>query len=463
MSAIQPSAVDRRSAPAASPRRPFRFPHIERQTVAGGVELVMAPLPGRGLTQLDLICPGGAQHETAAEGGLATLTASLLDEGTPGASALEIAGRLESIGGSLVTSADWDAIYLSAGVPAEHGERALELLSELAREASFPDDEIERLRRQRRAELQRRSAQPAFLAAIQLASAIYGNGTYGHSLLGSDASVAALDRERIVSFARRHVVPAGSSLVAVGDFDPAWLAALCDRLLAAWTAAEPAGPPPAPQPTASRRIWIVDRPAALQTEVRCGHAGIPRRHDDFAPLQVLNSILGGKFTSRLNLSLRERHAITYGAYSRITGRTGPGPIVLGAAVANEAAGLALGEMLGELRRLRDEPVAKEELTDSRDYLLGVFPYALQTVGGISRRLETLALHGLPDDYFADYLARIEAVSADELLSCARAHLRPAETTAVAVGPADELRPQLEPHGEVRVVAAKALSEGAAAH
>ena len=460
MSSRAPATLDRGRPPAAGPRRPFRFPSLERRAVAGGVELLAAPLPDRGLLQLDLICPGGARHESRAEGGLATLTASLLDEGTPRAGSLEIARRLEGIGGSLVTTADWDATYLSAGVPAEHGERALELLSELVREASFPVDEVERLKRQRRAELRRRSAQPAFLAAVQLARAVYGDGAYGHSLLGSDASVAALDRRRIVRFARRHVVPTGATLVAVGDFEPAPLAALADRLLTPWTAAEPGEAAPAPRPTAERRIWLVDRPGAQQTEVRCGQAGIPRRHPDFAPLQVLNSILGGKFTSRLNLSLRERHGVTYGAYSRITGRTGPGPIVLGAAVANDAAGLAVGEMRRQLDRLRDAPVTDDELGDARDYLLGVFPYALQTVGGISRRLETLAVHGLPDDYFSGYLARIEAVSSDEILRCARAHLRPDEVTAVAVGPAAELRPQLEPLGDVHVLNATEVANGA---
>lgn len=455
MSSDPPTTLDRSRAPAAGPRRSFRFPRLERRTLAGGVELLLAPLPGRGLIQLDLICPGGAQHESAADGGLATLTAALLDEGTPGASALDIARRLEAIGGSLVTSADWDGFYLSAGVPAEHGERALELLSELAREASFPDEEVERLRRQRRAELRRRSAQPGFLAAVHLARAIYGDGPYGHSLLGDDASIATLDRDRIVRFARSHVIPTGATLVAVGDFDAQPLATRCDRSLASWVAAAAPAPAPAPQPTATRGIWIVDRPGSPQTELRCGHVGIRRRHPDFAPLQVLNSILGGKFTSRLNLSLRERHAVTYGAYSRITGRRGPGPIVLGAAVVNEAAGLALEEMLSEMGRLRDLPVTADELADARDYILGVFPYALQTVGGISRRLETLAVHGLPDDYYADYLARIEAVTEEELLDCARAHLRPDEAAAVAVGPATELRPLFEPHGEVQVISAPA--------
>ena len=462
MSPTPSAGLDRSLPPEAGARHPFTFPAIERRAVAGGIELIMAPLPNRGLIQIELLCPGGAQHETNAEGGLATLTASLLDEGTSSASAMEIAERLEGIGGSLVTSADWDAVYLAAGVPARHGRRALELLSELAYDASFPAEEIERLRRQRLAELRRRSAQPGFLAATRLAAAVYGDGVYGHSLLGSRSSVAALDRDRIVGYARRHVVPAGATLVAVGDFEPQPFAELCEQLLSSWAHSDPAGPPPAPRPTCQRVIWIVDRPEARQTELRCGHAGIPRAHPDFAPLQVLNSILGGKFTSRLNLSLRERHAVTYGAYSRITGRRDRGPIVLGVAVANEAAGLALGEMLGELERLRQAPVDDHELTDARDFLLGVFPYSLQTVGGISRRLETLALHGLADDYFAGYLARIEAITADDLLACARDHLRPAEAAAVAVGPASELRRQLEPHGEIRVVEARAAAGGPAA-
>ena len=457
MTADRSASLDRSRAPAAGVRRPYELPPIERRHLAGGIELIMAPLPDRGLAHVELICPGGAQHESSAQGGLATLTASLLDEGTSTASAMEIAARLEGIGGSLATTADWDAVYLAAGVPARHGRRAIELLAELASDSTFPREEVDRLKRQRLAELRRRSAQPAFLAAVQLARAIYGDGVYGHSLLGSHVTVAGLDRKRIASFAGRHVVPAGAKLVAVGELEPATFAELCDSLLSSWTGSAAAGPPPAPRPTGERSIWIVDRPEATQTELRCGHAGMARKHPDFAPLQVLNSILGGKFTSRLNLSLRERHAITYGAYSRITGRQGPGPMVLGAAVATEATGLALGKMLAELDRLRDSPVADHELNDARDYLLGVFPYSLQTVGGISRRLETLAVHGLPDDYFAGYLERIEAVTAEELLACARAHLEPAVAAAVAVGPAAELRPQLEPYGEVRVIGARAAA------
>ena len=456
MSPARRGALDRARPPEPGRRHRFDFPRFERLPTAHGVELLLAPLPGRGLVQLELICPGGAQHETAAEGGLATLAAALLDEGTSTADALEIARRVEVTGGALGTSADWDAVYFSAGVASEQSERALALVAELASDASFPEHEFSRLQRQRRAELQRRAAQPGYLAAVRLAEAVYGEAPYGHSLLGSDASVAGLDRERVCRYARRHVGPRGATLVAVGDLDAEAFAARCAALLETWTgtaAPEEAAAPPAP--ATERPIWIVDRPGAGQTELRCGQVGIPRRHADFAPLQLLSSILGGKFTSRLNLSLRERHGITYGAYSRVSGRRGAGPIVLGAAVATEATGLAAGEMLAELERLRQEPVAVDELGEARDYLLGVFPYTLQTVGGLGRRLETLAVHSLPDDYWAGYLERIESAVPEDLLACARRHLRPDTAALVAVGPAAELAPQLEPHGPLRVVPATA--------
>ncbi len=411
----------------------------------------MAPQPGSRLLQLGLVCGGGAHHEGPTAGGLATLTASLLDEGTSAATALEIAARVEGLGGSLSTSADWDAIYLTAATLADHQESALALLADLAADATLPEHEVQRLRSQRLAELQRRLAQPGFVAGVELAAAIYGDSAYGRSLLGSQSSVAGLERSQMLAYARRHVSPRGATLIAAGDFDPGALVARAGEMLAGWQgpAPEPA-PQLAPPATARRRLRIVDRPDSPQTELRFGQAGVPRRDPDFPPLQVLNSLLGGKFTSRLNLSLRERHAVTYGAYSRVTGRLGPGPIVLGAAVANEAAGLAVGEILAQLERLREEPVPEEELSDARDYLLGVFPYTLQTIGGVAQRLETLAVHSLPDDYWPSYLARIESVDATDLLRCAGARLQPQAAAIVAVGPARELAPQLEPFGELEV-------------
>ena len=180
------------------------------------------------------------------------------------------------------------------------------------------------------------------------------------------------------------------------------------------------------------------------------HPTIDRRDPDFLPLVVLNTLLGGKFTSRINLNLRERHGYTYGATSRVSGRLGPGPFSIAAAVATESTGAAVREVLGELERIRAEPVSAEELEETRRYVAGVFPYSSQTVGDIAKRLEALAVYGLPDDHYDTYLARVAAVETDELLAIARRHLVPERIAIVAVGPAAEVAPQLADLGPIEV-------------
>jgi len=168
---------------------------------------------------------------------------------------------------------------------------------------------------------------------------------------------------------------------------------------------------------------------------------------------VLNGLFGGKFTSRINLNLRERHALTYGASSRFVPRLGRGPFVINAAVANDGVGLAVREILTELERLRQEPVGEEELAETKSYILGVFPYSLQTAEGILQHLENLAVFDLPDDYYVPevFMARLAAVDREKVLRVAREHLHPDGASVVAVGPAAELRSQLEGIGELEVI------------
>jgi zinc protease len=187
-------------------------------------------------------------------------------------------------------------------------------------------------------------------------------------------------------------------------------------------------------------VEIVDRPSAAQTELRLGHAGVPRSHPDFLALSVLNAILGGKFTSRINLNLRERHGYTYGAQTSFTGRRGPGPFLVHTAVATPVAAAAAREVLGELERIVAEPVEVAELEDAQSYIVGTFPYTLQTVSGVVDRLENLALYGLPDDYYDTLPRLVQAMTVEDVQRAAREHLHPHDLVVVAVGPAAELEP-----------------------
>ena len=242
----------------------------------------------------------------------------------------------------------------------------------------------------------------------------------------------------------------------MGNFDPEELLRAAE---AAFGMPGPPGPAPArpeirPAAQTGISVHVVDRPGASQAELRLGHAGVPRTHPDYIPLSVLNSLLGGKFTSRINLNLRERHGYTYGATSRFSARLGPGPFTVGAAVETAAAAASAREVLYELRRVRDALVEPDELAETCGYMVGVFPYSLQTIGDVTRRLENLTVFGLPDDYYTRYLEKVATVTREEVQEAARRHLDPERIVVVAVGPAEILEPQFEGLGPVTVWSAE---------
>ncbi|KAB2963747.1 MAG: insulinase family protein [Thermoanaerobaculia bacterium] len=445
------SAADRSTPPPAGRPRDFAFPAFERERLPCGLELLLAPRHDVPLVEIQLQLPAGADRNPQMRPGLATLTASLVDEGTDRRSGTDIAIAVERLGGSLATGADWNQASLEATLLAADLATGLELTFEVARRPTFPPEEFERLRRQAEAELLRRRDQPAVLAEEALSAALFPGTPYAHLLLGTESTIRDLTREQVRQFHGERYRPDGASLLVVGDFDPQAARRMVDEALAGWRSDPPPASPPleVEMPTV-RRVILVDRPAAAQTELRVAHPGVPRVHPDRTRLGLLNALLGGKFTSRLNLNLRERHGFTYGATSRFVDRRGRGPFTVGAAVANGVAGAAVREILFELERLRQEPVDAAELAESKTYIRGVFPYTLQTVSSVLARMAELTLWGLPDDHFQRALESVEATSADDLLALARRHLHPDRATIIAVGPAGELAPQLAGYGEVEV-------------
>lgn len=448
------SVVDRSRPPTATASPPFHFPRFLHQRLLPGLDLYAARVPRAPMASVELILPRGAHSDPPGLRGLASLTADLLDEGSQRRSGPELAAWVERLGGSLAASADWDASYVACTLLAEHVPQALALLAEVALSPSMPEPEVERLRRRRLAELLRRRSSPAALAEERFSWALYGPGPYGYPLIGAEEDLKLIQRAAAVSFYEAALHRGGATLVAAGDLEPEAIATAVRDLLGDWPEESPAPPPPVvPCEASGIAVHVVDRKQAAQTELRIGHPGPPRNHPDRVPLSVMNSLLGGKFISRINLNLRERHGYTYGAHSSFSNRLGPGPFQVAAAVSTDATGAAVRETLGELHRLQDEPPAEDELADVVRYLAGVFPYTLQTVESVAQRLSQLAVFGLADDYFDRYLAELPQVTPESIREVARRHLRPDASAVVAVGPADVLVPQLEPFGPVKVWAA----------
>lgn len=441
--------VDRSRPPRAEQLRRLRFPEFVRQRLSCGLTVIAARVPGVPLATLELALPAGAHHDPAPRPGLATLTAGMLDEGTEKRDLHTLAANVERTGSYLATSANWDAAFVQTGGLAAHWRDGLDTLAEVALQPTFPGPEFERLQRQREAELLARRDQPGALAEDAFARLVYAGTPYDHTLSGDLEAARSTSREDVEGFHRNHLAAPGAALVAAGDLDPDELVRAAERRFAAWPAALFTPPPLVhPAPIAGCRVRLVDRPQAAQTELRIGHAGISRLDPERSALRVLNSLLGGMFTSRINLNLRERHGYTYGASSRFVERRGPGPFLISCAVASEHAGAATREVLGELRRLQEDPVGEEELADARNYLLGVFPYGLQTADDLVDKLEELALYDLPDDDFESHLRRVESVRPADILAAARRHLHPDAVAVVAVGPAGALAAQFADLGTV---------------
>lgn len=447
------STVRRDVPPAPGPIRPLVFPTIERRRLDNGLAVLAARHGNFPLVTAMLVVDAGAAGDPARKAGLAKLTTDALETGTRTRSAEQIAWELEHLGIEIDATATWDAAILSVTAPRQRLDAALELFADIVRHPSFPEAEVERLRDEQLATIMQNRKEPRTLANDMAAHFIFAEGVpYGRPLIGTTASVQALTRDDVEAFYRTHYLPNASSLLFVGDIDADTAHSLADRHFGEWPAGQPTTAEFEVVPGVdTRTIFIVDRPGSVQSEIRIGDVGVARHHEDYFPLLVMNTILGGAFTSRLNLSLRERHGFTYGARSGFAFRKRPGPFIVQVAVATEVTARAVEEALKEMAALRDEGASEKEVAAARDYLRGVLPLQLQTTEQLASRLADIVIFDLPDDYFQQYRQRIAEVSPEDVHRVAREHLRLDRLAIVIVGDAERIASSLEDLGIGAVV------------
>jgi zinc protease len=435
--------IDRTTAPLATEPRPYHFPHITRETLSNGLRILIAENHNAPLVSLRTLVRTGADHDTLQTAGLASVTADMLDEGAGDRDAIRLTEDIGLLGGALGTGADWDASYISIDVLSRNTEPALEIFGDIAARASLPADGLERVRAERLNEILQQRNEPGAIAGKRFASLLYGTGAYGNSVSGNAESVASLTLDLVRQFYETHYIPNNSSIVVTGDIEPARAIENVKAALGEWERRpEPPRPTVSPRPIDMSRIYVIDRPQAVQSEIRVGHIGVPRSCEDYFALSVMNAIFGGVFNSRINLNLRERHGYTYGARSQFAFRRQAGPFVVAAPVRNEVTRESVSEMLSELRRIRTGDIEDVELDDTRNYLMGVFPATVQTASDVSGRLVDMELYGLPDDYFDRYRENIAAVGRDDVVRVANKYLDPDRVLIVIVGNASEIREPL---------------------
>ena len=437
----------RERAPSPGPLRPYDFPETHRFSLPNGVAVVYAHVEGLPVVTVSTLVRAGAAHEAPTRAGLATLTGSLLESGAAGRSGPEIAESLESLGAQLVVGSSWDYSFAEVTGVAATIRDAARMLAELVQLPDFPEAEVERLRNQQLAGVMQRRADPRELADEMASRFLFSAASpYSRAPGGNTATVPTLTREDVVGFHRGGYTAARTSLVIAGSLGPDEAAELAAGFA---RGAAHGDPPPAvasEAAAAGRRVVLVDRPGSVQSEIRVGHLGAPRSSPDYFALVVMNTVLGGAFTSRLNLNLRERQGFTYGASSAFSMRVARGPFLVSTAVQTEVTAASVREIFHEIATMRDAPVTAQELDDARNYLAGIFPLTLQTTSGVAARLSEIALHGLPEDYFERYPSHVLGVTAEDAHRVAREYLQPERAAVVIVGDAAAIRDEIEALG-----------------
>ncbi len=449
------SHLDRSMIPASGEMRDFEFPPIAKKDLDCGLALHLVQQPRLPVVSVRLFIDAGEDTLDHAQAGLSVLTGDALLGGTLDRSGIELAEALESIGADLGVVTGWDATTVHLSCLADRLDEAFALVAEVVRRPRFPDEEVERIRDQRLASLQQRAMEPSGIAADRILPCIFREGSpYSRPSMGTRDSVGRIDSEATRAYAAEFYKPVRGGLVVAGDVDLAEVGEIANRHLSGWSGAPPPRREVDTRPRQTEgRIVVVSRPGSVQSEIRIGHVGVSRSFPGYFPLRVFNTVLGGAFTSRLNLNLREENGFTYGVRSQFGFRRHAGMWVVGAAVGTEVTAPAVREAMAEITKLVREGPTDDELEAARDFLAGVFPLGVETTGQLASKVESMLVHDLAPDYYATYRDRIREVTRESATSAGQDAIRPAEATILVVGDPDEVVAPLEALelGEVEVV------------
>ena len=434
--------------PPAGPPREYHFPRFERHMLKNGLGVIIAPVRKLPVVSVAIVIDVAAVDDPIGLEGLAELTALALREGTTTRDGMKLALELEMLGTSVEAGADWDSTMASITVLKDKLVPAFEILAEVIMTPAFAEADIERLKAERVAERMQILAEPRALADESFSRFVYaGDARYAEPMSGTSSSVMKITRADVAELYAGGYVPSAATIIIAGDVSIDEGIGLVEASFGSWQGRKPKSRGPVDRPArASRAIEIVSRPDAAQSEVRVGHVGVPRSHPDYFDIVVMNAVLGGLFSSRINLNLREAHGYTYGASSYYDWRRQSGPFVISTAVQSEVTAEAIAETLREIERMQLEEIREDELTLATSYLAGVFPIRYETTASIASALANLVTFALPRDYYDVYRAKIAGVTSASVLEAARAHVRRDSLQIVVVGNPEIIQAPVETMG-----------------
>jgi predicted Zn-dependent peptidase len=426
--------TDRSVRPVGKPTPKVLLPKIQKTSLKNGLNVWLVEHHELPTVAMNLVFQSGAMYDKDMPG-LAALTADLLDEGTATRDALQISEELESIGANLGVSSNFDGSNVSLFALKKHLDKAMGIFADVLLHPTFPQKEFERLKNTRLTSLTQQRDQPTAIANNAFNFILYGSEyPYGNNITGNEISLNGMTRDDIQRFYDTHYRPNNATLIVVGDISLNEVAKKLESALQEWKQQ------PIPMENnefeykpVKRTLYMIDKPGAVQSEIRIGYPALARSTPDYFPVTVMNRMLGGQFASRINMNLREKHGFTYGARSSFSFLKNAGPFSAAAGVTTAKTDSSLMEFMYELNKMHDEGLTAEELSFVKKGLIGGFALGFETPAQIAGSLQSIVLYGLPENYFENYLSNIEKVTLSDVQNISQKYVDTSTMVVVVVG------------------------------
>lgn len=443
--------VDRTKPPETPPIPTYKLPPVHETKLPNGLSVVLVEDQRFPLITVRLSFQAGSKFDPNELPGLSENVGALLTEGTKTRSSRQIAEELAGIGGTLNAVSSPDTLTIAGSALAEYSAKLLELLADVALNASFPEDEVQLRKQNRKQQLLVQRSQPAFLAQEKLASIVFGSHPYSH-IAPTPEALDGLDAKSLAGFRDAYLTPNNAVLILIGKLPArAEIMKTIQAQLGAWKQKEAPTPPAAEIPEPKRQLVLVDRPGSVQADIHVGQLGVTRASPDYFPLVVGNTILGGGISSRMFNNIREKKGFAYDARSSLLPRKDSALFEAVTQVRNEVVEPAMEAVLAEVSGMLKEPVTASELSDTKNFLSGFFLIRLETQNGLANELNTVKTMGLPDDFLEKYTTRVRSVEPDQIQAVARKYMDPEKAAVVVVGDAEKIGKSLEKFGKAQVI------------
>jgi len=433
----------RNTVPGPGPDVKAQLPSAKRSELPNGLALYVVEAHQLPIVSANLVFRSGSAADPTDLPGLAGFTASMIDEGTTKRDALQIANEIYALGASLSTGTQTDGSNASIRSLKQNASASLAILSDIVQNPAFPEKEVDRVRNDRLTALMQQRDQPWPTALRVMNACLFGpTHPYGHTQLGTEEALKKMTRADLTTLYKSTFSPKNAALILVGDVTPAEAKKLAQDAFGAWKGEATTATMPAAGTTVNSRVVIVDKPGNNQTMILAGQMGVKRSDPDYEKLDVMNTVLGGLFSSRINMNLREDKGYSYGAFSFIGQNRAVGPLMAGAAVRGDVTGPSIEEILKEVGKIKDGGVTADELKLAKESIVRSLPANFETSSSTAGTMSGIYLYDLPLDYYQTLPARMDAIQASDVQDVAKRHLVPERMVVVAVGDRSKIEPQI---------------------